>query len=58
MISRARWLLFFVTPLLAPAQVELQRLPDRVRITVEGRLFTEYIFKGADRPYCYPVPCP
>ena len=37
------------------AKVKLTRLEDRVRVEVDGKLFTEYIFKGASRPYCYPV---
>lgn len=39
----------------APADVKLTRLDDRVRVEIGGQLFTEYIFKGASRPYCYPV---
>jgi hypothetical protein len=35
--------------------VKLIRLDDRVRVEIEGQLFTEYIFTGAYRPYCYPV---
>src|SRR5689334_21575671 len=35
--------------------VKLTRLDDRVRVEIGGKLFTEYIFKGASRPYCYPV---
>lgn len=38
-----------------PAQVKLTTLADRVRIEIDGRLFSEYIFKGATRPYFYPV---
>jgi len=37
------------------APVKLTRLDDRVRVEIGGKLFTEYIFKGASRPYCYPV---
>ena len=37
------------------SEVKLTPLADRVRIEIDGRLFTEYIFKGAKRPYCYPV---
>ena len=37
------------------SDVKLTRLADRVRVEIDGRLFTEYIFKGASRPYCYPV---
>jgi hypothetical protein len=47
-------------PLVAQAsepasKVKLTRLADRVRVEVGGKLFTEYIFKGASRPYLYPV---
>ncbi len=43
----------------APAQaVKLSRLNDRVRVEVGGQLFTEYVFTGATRPYCYPVLAP
>ena len=35
--------------------VKLTTLPDRVRIEIGDRLFSEYIFKGAKRPYFYPV---
>lgn len=38
-----------------PSAVKLTRAADRVRVEVEGRLLTEYIFAGAYRPYCYPV---
>ena len=37
------------------AAVKLTRSDDRVRVEVDGKLLTEYIFKGAYRPYCYPV---
>jgi hypothetical protein len=36
-------------------QVKLTPLDDRVRIEIDGRLFSEYIFKGATRPYFYPI---
>jgi hypothetical protein len=38
-----------------PSPVKLTRLDDRVRVEIGGKLFTEYIFRGASRPYCYPV---
>jgi hypothetical protein len=38
--------------------VKLTRLADRVRVEIGGQLFTEYIFQGASRPYCYPVLAP
>lgn len=45
--------LAFSSPLLA--EVTLTRSADRVRVEIDGQLFTEYIFAGANRPYCYPV---
>lgn len=38
----------------APA-VNVVRLADRVRVELGGQLFTEYVFQGASRPYCYPI---
>lgn len=35
--------------------VRLLELEDRIRIEVEGRLFSEYVFRGAPKPYLYPV---
>src|SRR5688572_23843084 len=35
--------------------VTLKRMDDRVRVEIGGHFFTEYIFKGAHRPYLYPV---
>ncbi len=35
--------------------VALTKLDDRVRVEIGGQLFTEYYFKGASRPYLYPV---
>ncbi len=40
----------------AASAVKLTMLPDRVRVEIDGQLFTEYIFgDGASRPYCYPI---
>ena len=56
--------LFVLVSLLAPVamlraasanEVKLTRAGDRVRVEVGGSLFTEYIFKGAPKPYLYPV---
>lgn len=44
--------------LTASAEVKLTRLEDRVRVEIGGQPFTDYIFKGASRPYCYPVLMP
>ena len=35
--------------------VTLTRTEDRVRVEIDGQLFTEYIFKGAHKPYLYPI---
>ena len=35
--------------------VQLTKLDDRVRIEINGKLFTEYHFKDAAKPYCYPI---
>jgi hypothetical protein len=35
--------------------VTLTPSADRIRIEVGGRLFSEYVFSGAQRPYLYPV---
>jgi hypothetical protein len=35
--------------------VTLTPLADRVRIEIGGKLFSEYIFSGAHRPYLYPI---
>jgi hypothetical protein len=40
----------------ADSAVKLTKLADRVRVEIDGQLFTEYVFgDGATRPYCYPV---
>ena len=36
-------------------EVRLTTLADRVRVEIGGRLFSEYRFSGAKRPYLYPV---
>ena len=47
----------FVSASASPA-VKLTRLEDRVRVEIGGRHFTDYIFRGASRPYCYPILMP
>lgn len=37
------------------AEVKLTEQADHVRVEIDGKLFTEYHFKGARRPYLYPV---
>jgi hypothetical protein len=41
----------------APARsgVRITELPDRLRVEVNGQLWTEYFFKDVPRPYCYPL---
>lgn len=39
----------------ASAEPKLTRSDDRIRVELGGQLFTEYIFKGAPRPYLYPI---
>lgn len=59
--SVRRWLPLALVSLSAfvaglPAKVTVTPLEDRVRVEVEGKLFTEYVFtKGGPRPYFYPV---
>ena len=47
-----------IVPLRAADHVRLTKLADRVRVEIDGELFTEYLFAGASRPYCYPVLAP
>jgi hypothetical protein len=35
--------------------VRITKLEDRLRVEIDGQLFTEYFFKDVPRPYCYPV---
>lgn len=35
--------------------VQISELPDRVRVEINGKLFTEYYFKAPWRPVCYPL---
>jgi hypothetical protein len=35
--------------------VQIDQLADRLRVQINGQLFTEYYFKDVPRPYCYPV---
>ena len=39
----------------AEPSVKITQQADRLRIEVEGKLFTEYLFKDVPRPYFYPV---
>ncbi|HVY71117.1 MAG TPA: PmoA family protein, partial [Verrucomicrobiae bacterium] len=35
--------------------VRISELPDRVRIEINGELFSEYFYKDVSRPYLYPI---
>jgi hypothetical protein len=35
--------------------VQITRLADRLRVEINGRLFTEYFYQDVPRPYCYPL---
>ena len=39
----------------ADSGVQITQLPDRLRVELNGQLFTEYFFKDVPRPYCYPL---
>ena len=40
---------------IAFAEVTVKEDADKVTVNIDGKLFTEYHFKGARRPYLYPV---
>lgn len=35
--------------------VQITELTNRLRVEINGQLFTEYFFKNVPRPYCYPL---
>jgi len=35
--------------------VHAEQATDAVEITIDGQLFTRYVFRGAPKPYCYPI---
>ncbi len=35
--------------------VQITELTDRLRVEIDGKLFTEYYFKDVAKPYCYPI---
>ena len=37
------------------AQVTIEKHDDRYTVKIDGQLFTEYIFKGYDKPILYPI---
>jgi len=48
-------LLGLAQPSLAADRVALKQLEDRIRVEIDGQLFTEYYFKDVPRPFCYPL---
>ncbi|HIE51421.1 MAG TPA: hypothetical protein EYP85_06645 [Armatimonadetes bacterium] len=38
-----------------PPGVEVKRGEGMVEVTIDGQLFTRYVFTGAPKPYCYPL---
>jgi len=42
-------------PVTASAGVDITQMPGKLRIEINGKLFTEYIFEGAPHVYCYPL---
>ncbi len=40
------------------AGVQIVQLTNRLRVDINGQLFTEYYFLGVPRPFCYPVQGP
>jgi len=40
------------------SDVKLIPSEDRIRVEIGGQLFTEYIYSGASRSYCYPILAP
>lgn len=54
--------LFFVSAALQAAplpkgkgKVEIKELPGKLRIEINGELFSEYVFENTSRPYLYPI---
>ena len=39
----------------AEPRVQISQLSDRLRVEIDGKLFTEYFYKDVPRPYFYPV---
>src|ERR1051326_5279689 len=35
--------------------IQITELTNRLRVEINGHLFTEYYFKDVPRPYCYPL---
>ena len=53
-------LLLLLTPMVAHAEdgVKLTKVKDRVRIEIDGQLFSNYFFEGVPRPVLFPIIAP
>lgn len=51
---------FFAAAVSAAAQtgVSITQLDDRLRVEIDGKLFTEYYFKNVPKPFFYPIIAP
>lgn len=49
------WLAFGCAALHAAEKFTLKTGEDRIRVEIDGQLFTEYVFKGHSKPILYPV---
>src|ERR1035438_5884290 len=43
------------TPTAAKQGIQITQLTNRLRVEINGQLFTEYFFQDVPRPYCYPL---
>ena len=54
-------LTLFLTTLLAPihnnraAPITVERLDGKLRVAIDGKLFTEYVYSDCENPFLYPV---
>lgn len=39
-------------------RVEIKQLPGKLRIEINGQLFSEYVYENTSRPYLYPIIAP
>ena len=55
-IRQTTLLAAFCCCLSAPAgEIEIKKLDDRAVVTIDGELFTEYVFAGHAKPILYPI---
>lgn len=59
LLVRTLLLILFVLNLRAAEKVRLEPANDRIRVSIDGHPFTEYVFgDGASRAYCHPILAP